>query len=207
MTFEEFKLYLINSSKKVLFKGYPFTVADIFKSDTALKKKVVNIPPSDIIWARVVKNASNTIANVVIPIFDFYKEKYKGHLVEIKDAKTGYIFNSVYRNKEVNKLVGGAVDKNGNPTSQHSTGKKYEGGEAIDFTILVDNKPIPQKEVFNDVISGRIKHKGTKKPIKDIIDQFIYEGTWNHASYSQKQRRRNFLVYKNGQYKVTTKEI
>ena len=200
MTFEEFKLYLINSSKKVLFKGYPFTVADIFKSDTALKKKVVNIPPSDIIWAKVVKNASNTIANIIIPILDFYKEKYKGHIVEIS-------VNSVYRCKELNKLVGGAVDDNGEPTSQHSTGKKYEGGEAIDFTILVDSKAIPQKEVFNDVISGRIKHKGTKKPIKDIIDQFIYEGTWNHASYSQKQRRRNFLVYKNGQYKVTTKEI
>ena len=199
MTFEEFKLYLINSSKKVLFKGYPFTIADIFKSDTALKKKVVNIPPEEL-FSKVVKNASATYSNVIIPIFDFYKEKYKGHLVEITT-------NSIYRCKEINKLVGGAVDKNGNPTSQHSTGEKYEGGEAIDFTILLDNKPIPQKEVFNDVISGRIKHKGTKKPIKDIIDQFIYEGTWNHASYSQKQRRRNFLVYKNGQYKVTTKEI
>ena len=199
MTFEEFKLYLINSSKKVLFKGYPFTIADIFKSATALKNKIVNKPPEEL-WAKVVKNASATIANVVIPIFDFYKDKYKGHSVEIK-------VNSVYRCKKLNKLVGGAVDDNGEPTSQHSTGKKYDGGEAIDFTILVDNKPIPQKEVFNDVISGRIKHKGTKKPIKDIIDQFIYEGTWNHASYSQKRRRKMFLVYKNGEYKVTTKEI
>jgi len=206
MTFDEFKLYLINSSKKVLFKGYPFTIADIFKSDTAIRNKIVNKPPEEL-WAKVVKNASATIANIIIPIYDFYKGKYKGHLVEIKDPKTGYIFNSVYRNKELNKLVGGAVDEEGNPTSQHSTGKKYDGGEAIDFTILVDSKPIPQKEVFNDVISGRIKHKGTKKPIKDIIDQFIYEGTWNHASYSQKQRRRDFRVYKNGEYKVTTKEI
>lgn len=199
MTFDEFKLYLINSSKKVLFKGYPFTIADIFKSTTAIKYKIVNKPPEEL-WAKVVKNASATIANIIIPTYDFYKEKYKGHKIEIS-------INSIYRNKEVNRLVGGAVDNEGNPTSQHSTGKKYEGGEAIDFTVLVDSKPIPQKEVFNDVISGRIKHKGTKKPIKDIIDQFIYEGTWNHVSYSQKQRRKMFLVYKNGQYKVTTKEI
>ena len=192
MTFEEFKLYLINSSKKVLFKGYPFTIADIFKSATALKNKIVNKPPEEL-WAKVIKNDSALIANIIIPILDFYKIKYSGATVEVE-------IESFYRCPILNTKIGGSA------TSQHTTGK-YEGGEAIDFNIFVNGKVLSQKEVFNDIISGKIIHKGLKQPIKNLIDQCIYEGTWIHCSHSRLQRRKQFLIYKNKKYIVTTKEI
>lgn len=192
MSFEEFIKYLNNSSKKVLFKNYPFTIADIFKSATALKNKIVNKPPEEL-WAKVIKNASALISNIIIPILDFYKNKYPKAIVKVN-------IESFYRSPVLNSKIGGAN------TSQHTTGK-YEGGEAIDFNIYVDNKVLSQKEVFNDIISGRILHKGLKQPIKNLIDQCIYEGTWIHCSHSRLQRRKQFLIYENKKYTVTTKEI
>lgn len=192
MDFESFIKYLSNSSKKVLYKGYPFTIADFFKSTKALQYKIVNKPPENV-FSQVIKNGSALIANIIIPILDFYKIKYSGANVRVE-------IESFYRCPILNTKIGGSA------TSQHTTGK-YEGGEAIDFNIFVNGKVLSQKEVFNDIISGRIIHKGLKQPIKNIIDQCIYEGTWIHCSHSRLQRRKQFLIYKNKKYIITTKEI
>jgi len=79
--------------------------------------------------------------------------------------------NSFYRSPELNKAVGGAQDKNGNPTSQHCKGM------AIDLSAgtKADNQ-----KLF-DWAKANLD-----------FDQLIWEfsGVWIHISYNPKKNRK-----------------
>ena len=98
----------------------------------------------------------------------------------------------IYRGPEVNKAVGGVSN------SQHCF------GQACDFTI----DGIDTKKIFNDIISGRIKNSNGK-PLKDILDQCIFEnnGAWIHISFDKAKSRKQFMTALNGVYKSVYKEI
>ena len=85
------------------------------------------------------------------------------------------IITSGYRNAQVNKLVGGAVDKNGNPTSQHCK------GQAADFSI---------KGMSVASIVDFIKRNGFE------YDQLINEyDKWVHLSFVKgKNRKQCFKI-------------
>ena len=85
------------------------------------------------------------------------------------------IITSGYRNAQVNKLVGGAVDKNGNPTSQHCK------GQAADFSI---------KGMSIASIIDFIKRNGFE------YDQLINEyDKWVHISFVKgKNRKQCFKI-------------
>lgn len=70
--------------------------------------------------------------------------------------------SSGYRCKELNKKVGGS------PTSQHCT------GEAVDIVV----KSNDLAEVFAMIINNNLP-----------FDQLIWENTWIHVSYSERNRR------------------
>jgi len=120
---------------------------------------------------QIIENAKLVMSKILAPIEAYYKKPVK--------------INCMYRCPKLNKAIGGAA------TSQHLLGK------AVDFTV----QGITVKQVFNDIISGRIKG------LKDVLDQCIEEGTWLHISYDIKQHRKQFLVMRNGKYTPTTKEI
>lgn len=157
-----------------------FTVKDVCYSDTALKRSLNNIPTIP-----VINNSKLLAENILEAIVIFYSKNLNVHCM--------------YRSDIVNKAVGGVVDKKtGKSTSQHCF------GQACDFTI----NGIDTKKIFNDIISGRIKNsKG--KPLKDILDQCIFEnnGAWIHISFDKAKSRKQFMTALNGVYKSVYKEI
>jgi hypothetical protein len=70
---------------------------------------------------------------------------------------------SGYRGPELNKAVKGVEG------SDHCIHPE-RGGIAIDLNVL----KIDPKKLFNDVFTGKIK-QANGKPLKDILDQMIYE--------------------------------
>ena len=105
-------------------------------------------------------------------LVDVIVESYKNYGSKL-------ILTSMLRVPELNETVGGSK------TSRHCF------GDAADINI----KGITQKQLFNDIISGKIKNKDNI-PLKNIIDQVIYEGTWVHVALnsSSAKPRNMFLV-------------
>lgn len=133
-----------------------FTMSELIHSDTAIKNNINNMPDINSLDCML-----ELIFNVLQPIRDKIKKPI--------------IISSGYRNHEVNKLVGGAVDKNGNPTSQHCK------GQAADFTI---------KGMSINSIIDFIKKSGIE------YDQLINEyDKWVHISYNKgKNRKQCFRI-------------
>ena len=96
-----------------------------------------------------------------------------------KFANVPLKINSFYRAPDLNKAIGGAVDKLGNPRSQHCK------GEAIDFNG-----------------NGKIKNSALFQFIKTNLDfdQIICEHpvngepTWVHVSYKEGANRMQLLT-------------
>ncbi len=158
MSFQDYLDYRKTAKNKKISEH--FTMFEIINSDTAISKKIDNRPTT-----QVVTNATALIKNVL--------EKVRIHF------NSPVIVNSIYRSPDLNKAVGGAVDKNGKPKSQHCF------GQAADITV----KGHSVQEVFD-----YIKHNL-------IFDQIIFEGTWVHVSFRiTPTNRREALIYKNGKY-------
>ena len=157
MSFQDYLAYRKDAVKKKISEH--FTMFEIINSDTAIAKKIDNRPT-----AQVVTNATALIKNVL--------EKVRIHFNSL------VIVNSIYRSPDLNKAVGGAVDKNGKPKSQHCF------GQAADITV----KGHSIQEVFDYI----------KKNL--IYDQLIHEGTWVHVSFSLVKNRKQSLRLVNGKY-------
>ena len=157
MSFQDYLTYRKDAVKKKISEH--FTMFEIINSDTAISKKIDKRPT-----AHVVTNATALIKNVL--------EKVRVHF------NSPVTVNSIYRSPDLNKAVGGAVDKNGKPKSQHCF------GQAADITV----KGHSIQEVFD-----YIKHNL-------IYDQLIHEGTWIHVSFSLVKNRRQSLKLVNGKY-------
>ena len=136
---------------------------------------------SNIPTATVVINATLLAVNILEDIVNHYGKNLNVHCIYRSPGPNG-----------VNHAVGG-VDN-----SQHCL------GQACDFTI----DGISTKQIFNDIISGKIKQTNGK-PIKDITDQCIYEnnGAWVHISFDQSKSRKQFMTALNGKYTSVFKEI
>lgn len=134
-----------------------FKMSELIHSDTAVQHNINNMP--DI-------NSLDCLLDLVFFVLQPLREKIGKPI----------IITSGYRNSQVNKLVGGAVDKNGNPTSQHCK------GQAADFII---------KGMSVDSIIDFIKKSGLK------YDQLINEyNQWVHISYKRNNNRMQNLTIK-----------
>lgn len=133
-----------------------FKMSELIHSDTAIANNINNMPD--------------------INSLDYLLELVSYVLQPLRD-KIGkpMIITSGYRNSQVNKLVGGAVDKNGNPTSQHCK------GQAADFTI---------SGMSVQSIIDFIKKSGIE------YDQLINEyDKWVHISFVKgKNRKQCFKI-------------
>ena len=133
-----------------------FKMSELIHSDTAITNNINNMPD--------------------INSLDYLLELVSYVLQPLRD-KIGkpMIITSGYRNSQVNKLVGGAVDKNGNPTSQHCK------GQAADFTI---------SGMSVQSIIDFIKKSGIE------YDQLINEyDKWVHISFVKgKNRKQCFKI-------------
>ena len=127
-----------------------FKMSELIHSDTAVQHNINNMP--DI-------NSLDCLLDLIYFVLQPLREKIGKPI----------IITSGYRNSQVNELVGGAVDKNGNPTSQHCK------GQAADFII---------KGMSVDSIIDFIKKSGIK------YDQLINEyNQWVHISYKKNNNR------------------
>lgn len=133
-----------------------FKMSELIHSDTAVRNNINNMP--DI-------NSLDCMLNLITFVLQPLRQKIGKPM----------IINSGYRNYQVNKLVGGAVDKNGNPTSQHCK------GQAVDFII---NGMRPAS------IIDFIKRSGIE------YDQLINEyDKWVHISFVKgKNRKQCFKI-------------
>ena len=139
-------------------------------SDTAKKLKIKNI-----FTPTAFKNAVIFCQDFLDPIVDYYA-KLQG-VTKLSIMLILLVLSSGYRDILVNKAVGG------DPKSQHPF------GNCGDINIL----RVTAKQLFNDIISGRIKQRNGK-PLKDIVDQCIYEvksngQTWVHLGRAGKPRK------------------
>lgn len=128
-----------------------FKMSELLRSDTANKYNINNMP--DI-------NSLDCMLDLICYVLQPLRDKIGKPI----------IISSGYRNWQVNKLVGGAVDKNGNPKSQHCK------GQAADFTI--PGMTIQQ-------IIDFIKKSGIE------YDQLINEyDKWVHISFDKNHNRK-----------------
>lgn len=133
-----------------------FKMSELIHSDTAVARNINNMPDINSLDCML-----DLIAHCLQPIRD-------------KIGKP-MIISSGFRNAQVNKLVGGAVDVHGNPTSQHCK------GQAADFTIKGMSVP---------AIIEFIKKSGIE------YDQLINEyNKWVHISYVKGRNRKQVLKY------------
>lgn len=138
-------------------------------SDTAKVLKIKNeFTPT------VFKNAVILCQDFLDPILDFYAKKLRGG---VGNPATLLMLSSGYRCPGLNKIIHGDIK------SQH------QFGNAADMSIF----GFPAKALFNDIISGRIKQRNGK-PLKDIVDQCIYEqntsgAKWVHIGRAGKPRK------------------
>ena len=133
-----------------------FKLSEFIHSDTAVKNNINNMP--DI-------NSLDYLLDLIFYVMQPLREKIKKPI----------IINSGFRNAQVNKLVGGAVDSRGNPTSQHCK------GQAADFII--------NGMSVNSIIDF-IKKNGIE------YDQLINEyDKWVHISFVKgKNRKQCFKI-------------
>ena len=124
-----------------------FTISELIYSETAVKNNINNMP--DI---KSLDNMLNLIYYCLQPI----RNKLKKPMV----------VTSGFRNKDVNKLVGGAEN------SQHTK------GQAVDFII----KDMPPYQIYMHILNSDIEY-----------DQLILEPSWVHISYNKgKNRKQHF---------------
>ena len=121
-----------------------FTISELVASTVARRRGIENIPS-----IKELDNMLELIVNCLQPIRD-------------KLGKPMTV-SSGYRNKEVNKLVGGKSN------SQHLTGC------ACDFTV----KGMTVDQVYEFIKNGGFSY-----------DQLIHEGTWIHISYKKTGNRK-----------------
>lgn len=100
------------------------------------------------------------------------KALFENVLQPIRDEWGEVIITSGYRNPELNKLVGGVWN------SQHMT------GQAVDFKVY-GHSP---REIA-EWIDNNLEY-----------DQLIIEPSWIHVSYDIKHNRKQFLLYKRGNF-------
>lgn len=136
--------------------GLNFSISELIASDTAARHNINNMP--DI---RSLDCMLELIFYVLQPLREIIKKPMT--------------ITSGYRNKQVNQLVGGAVDKWGNPTSQHSF------GQAADVVI----KGMTPAEFIEVVKKSGIEY-----------DQLINEhDSWTHISFNKgKNRKQCFKI-------------
>ena len=140
------------------------------RSDTATALKMPNI-----FTPIAFKNAVILCQDFTDPILDYYSKLFNGH-----NPSNLLMLSSGQRCPELNKEIGG------DPKSGH------QFGNCEDLNIF----GLPAKSLFNDIISGRIKQRNGK-PLKDIIDQCIYEQKtvkgkliiWVHIGRAGKPRK------------------
>jgi hypothetical protein len=119
-------------------------------------------------------NGCITAQQLVDPIVDYY--------INHHSSKCYLILSSFLRVPKLNEKVGGSG------TSEHCH------GNAADINIY----GITPKQIFNDIISGKILGKDGR-PLKSIIDQCIYEyGSWCHVGRHISAPRNQFLKIENG---------
>lgn len=139
-------------------------------SDTAKRLKIENI-----FTPTAFKNAVIFCQDFLDPIVDYYAKQQK--ITNPNILMILLVLSSGYRALKLNSAVGGEK------TSQH------QFGNAGDINIL----KVTSKQLFNDIISGRIEQRNGK-PLKDIVDQCIYEvksngQSWVHLGRAGKPRK------------------
>lgn len=128
-----------------------FKMSELIYSDTAIKYNINNMP--DI-------NSLDCMLDLIVYCLQPIREKIGKPM----------IVSSGYRCGEVNKLVGGAVDAHGNPTSQHCK------GQACDFTI----SGMSPSQIIEKIKSYGIEY-----------DQIINEyDQWVHISFVKGKNRK-----------------
>lgn len=131
-------------------------MSELIHSDTAIKHNINNMP--DI-------NSMDCLLELIVHVLQPLRDKVGKPI----------IITSGYRNWQVNKLVGGAVDAHGNPISQHCK------GQAADFNI---------KGMSIAATIDFIKKSGIE------YDQLINEyDKWVHISFHKgKNRKQCFKI-------------
>lgn len=134
-----------------------FSISELVHSDTAVRNNINNMP--DI-------NSLDCLLNLIYFV-----------LQPLRDAVQKPInISSGFRNSEVNRLVGGAVDRYGNPKSQHCK------GQAADITI----KGMTPKQIIDFIKKSNIEY-----------DQLINEyDKWVHISFVKNQNRKQCFEIK-----------
>lgn len=124
-----------------------YTVEDCEHSDTAIRLKIQNkMNPTQ------TANAKKILEDISEPICEHYGIRIT--------------YSCLFRNEAVNKAVGGAINpKTGKPTSEHCNANAFDGAKFGNISF---------KQVFNDIIDGKIKDK-KGIPIRQHIDQMIFE--------------------------------
>lgn len=135
-----------------------FTLEELTYSDTAKRYRINNTPSP-----QVISNLKNLCENVLQPLRD-----YLGKPIRI---------TSGYRSPEVNRRVGGAVDSQGRPKSQHVYGM------ASDIQV----SGMTPKQIC-DTIDKLVKD-GKIKAYDQLIEEFGATG-WCHVSFNVSQNRK-----------------
>ena len=138
-----------------------FTIKELTNSSTAKKLGIDNTPTPEI----------RVKLNTLISALDKIRERY-GKPIKV---------TSGYRCPELNRAVGGAVNPDGTPKSQHCK------GEAADCVFMKDGKAVPIIDVL--------------KVGKELcFDQMIAYPTFVHFSYTRLRANRKMVLY-NSSYK------
>lgn len=125
-----------------------FTISELIHSDTAIRHNINNMP--DI-------NSLDCMLDLIVYCLQPIREKIKKPM----------IITSGFRNKEVNKLVGGSS------TSQHTK------GQAADIKV----SGMTPSKLYTYILNSGIEY-----------DQLILEPTWVHISYVKDKNRKMHFV-------------
>lgn len=142
-----------------------FKLEEFEYSDTARAYGIDNSVPKSLI-----PNIVRLHDNVLYPL-----RKLIGHPVNI---------TSGYRCPDLNSKVGGAVDKNGKPTSQHCN------GQAADITVTGQSN----MAIFNWIRKNC--------DFDQLILESVNGSQWVHVSYNFDHNRKQCLSYDGRQYKA-----
>lgn len=123
-----------------------FTIIELTKSSTAKRLKIDNTPNQE-----VLNNLNLLVDNILDPLRIAYGKPI--------------VVTSGYRCKELNEVIGGAVN------SQHTL------GQAVDIRSVEDT-PEENKKLFE---------LAKKLPFDQLINEYNYN--WIHISYSSRHRR------------------
>ena len=130
-----------------------FTISELIKSDTAIQHNINNMP--DI-------NSLDCLLNLIVYCLQPLRDKLKKPIV----------ITSGFRNAQVNKLVGGAVDAHGNPKSQHCKGQAADfhvaGMSVASLIEFIKKSGIEYDQLINEydkwVHISFVKGKNRKQP-------------------------------------------